>query len=348
MNFNGEARARTQAWRDEQTKAKSESVEEDATVADLIQAGATTKWAWPSWLAIGELNVLASEPGVGKTRFCADIARRIYHGFPWPDGTTATFPAGSRTLWVAADCQHAELARLSEEFGVPPEAMLLNAPKSNPFGGTMLDSEADVEDFERRIERTKPALIFVDTTLKATDRTAHKPEDAKAFFTPLQQVIQRQMSCMLGVTHLNADGKPLGRRIEGVGRVVMMLDRPDPEGQPNRRKLHVKKSHSLYPSPLGVTMGTNNNEYDNTPPIGAAAEPMCKPAKKSRLAEAVEWIREYLTPGPARVHEVRTAAEEAGFSSKTLYLAKNNLPIREYETEKHKTWELTSDEAPVE
>jgi hypothetical protein len=322
--------------------------EEDATVADLIEAGATTKWAWKGWLSIGELNVLASEPGVGKTRFCADLARRIYHGLPWPDGTPATFPAGSRTLWIAADCQHAELTRLSQEFGIPPEAMLLNAPKSNPFGGTMLDDEEDVQDLERRIERTKPALVFVDTTLKATDRTAHKPEDVKAFFTPLQQVIQRQMRCMLGVTHLNAEGKPLGRRIEGVGRVVMMLERPDPDGQPNRRKLYVKKSHSLYPSPLGVTMGDQSNEYDTTPPVAPATEPAYKPAKKKRLEQMEDWLCNELADGPRKVHELRTEAEEAGFSSTTLYQAKNNLPIREFESQNYKTWELTKDEGVIE
>jgi hypothetical protein len=315
--------------------------EEDATVADLIAAGATTKWAWPGWLSIGELNVLASEPGVGKTRFCADLARRIYHGLPWPDGTPATFPAGAKTLWIAADCQHAELTRLSQEFGIPPEAMLLNAPKSNPFGGTMLDEEEDVKDLERRIERTKPALVFVDTTLKATDRTAHKPEDVKAFFTPLQQVIQRQMRCMLGVTHLNAEGKPLGRRIEGVGRVVMMLERPDPDGQPDRRKLYVKKSHSLYPSPLGVTMGGQSNDYDTSPPVAPASEPAFKSAKKGRSEEMKTWLGEKLAGGPRRVNELRAEAENGGFSTATLYQVKNGMPISEYMSEGYKVWELT-------
>jgi hypothetical protein len=326
----------------------TDPLDEDATVADLIAAGATLQWVWKGWIAFSELSVLASEPGVGKTRFCADLARRIYHGLPWPDGSPATFPKGSKTLWIAADCQRAELADLCKEFGIPPEAMLLNTTKREPFGGTMLDSEEDVKVLERRIARTKPAMVFVDTTLKATDKSAHKPEDVKAFFTPIQQVAQRQTTPVIGITHLNAEGKPLGRRIEGVGRVVSILECPDPEGQPNRRKLYVKKSHSLYPPALGVTMGSNGNEYDTNPPIAPATEPSFKSGKGKRGEEAAAWLREKLADGPRRVHELRTEAEEAGFSSKTFYLGRKQLPIREYRAENKLTWELTDDEEAIE
>jgi hypothetical protein len=316
--------------------------EEDATVADLIAAGATINWAWRLWLSIGELVALCSDPGIGKTRLCADLVRRIYHGLPWPDGSPATFPPGSRTLWVAADCQYRELTRLSQEFGIPPSAMVLNAPKSNPFGGTMLDSEEDLKDFEARIARVKPALVLVDTTLKATDRTAHKPEDAKAFFKPIQEIAQRQQVLIIGVTHLNADGKPLGRRIEGSARVTIMMECPDPEGQPNRRKLYVKKSHSLYPSPLGVTMGDKGNEYDDTPPASPNEGPASK--KNSRSREIIDWLRDYLAAAPAKVQEVRAAAEGKGISSATLYKAKNTMPIAEYEQEGKKWWRLTTND----
>jgi hypothetical protein len=338
-NGSADNRSRSHPYRDGNGNESDEQVQ-DATVRDLITAGATTKWAWRGWLPIGELIVLASEPGVGKTRLCADLARRIYHAMPWPDGTAATLPARSSTLWVAADCQYPELSGLAHEFSIPPECMFLNASKSNPFAGTMLDSEEDLKDFEARIARVKPGLVFVDTTLKATDRTAHKPEDAKAFFTPLQHIAQRQQTLLMCVTHTNVNGKPLGRRIEGAGRVVMMLECPDPEGQPDRRKLYVKKSHSLYPPALGVTMGNHGNEYDTTPPAAGTDE--AAQGKSSRLEEVVEWLHDYLAAAPARVHQVRTDAEGKGFSTRTLYKAKDRLVLGEYELEGKKWWRLTS------
>jgi hypothetical protein len=323
------------------TEAESAPVEQDATVRDLITAGATTKWAWKGWLPIGELIVLASEPGVGKTRLCADLARRIFHALPWPDGTPATLPAKSSTLWVAADCQYPELTGLAAEFKIPPEFMYLNALKSNPFAGTMLDSEEDLKDFEARIARVRPALVFVDTTLKATDRTAHKPEDAKAFFTPLQHIAQRRQTLLMCVTHTNVNGKPLGRRIEGAGRVVMMLECPNPEGEPDRRKLYVKKSYSLYPPALGVTMGDHGNEYDTSPP--ATAADATAQGKSSRVEEAMDWLREYLAVAPAKVGQIRNEGEAKGFSTKTLYAAKCKLGLGEYEAEGRKWWRLTTE-----
>jgi putative DNA primase/helicase len=317
------------------------SAEGDATVADLIRAGATTRWAWKGWLPVGELVILASDPGVGKTRMCADLARRVYHALPWPDGSAAYFPPRSKTLWVCADCQYPELTTLARDFAIDPECMILNASKANPFAGTMLDSEEDLKDFEARIARVRPAIIYVDTTLKATDRTAHKPEDAKAFFTPLQQIAQRQQALLVCVTHLNANGKPLGRRVEGAGRVVIMMECPDPEGQPNRRKLHIKKSHSLYPAALGVTMGDKGNDYDTSPPQAPTQEPGASQAKARAADKVAEWLRERLKDGPEQVWKLRDEAENQGFSSKTLYAARAKLELEEFESEKKKWWALT-------
>jgi hypothetical protein len=322
-------------------------LDQDATVADLIRANATIRWAWEKWFPIGVLTILASEPGVGKTRLCADLARRVYHGLVWPDGSPASFPQGSPTLWVAADCQHAELASLVQAFAIPPEALFLNTTRRYPFGGTMLDAPDDLKGFEARIARVKPALVFVDTTLKATDRTSHKPEDAKAFFVPLQQIAQRQDSVLVCVTHLNAGGKPLGRRIEESGRVVIMLERPDPEGQPDRRKLYVKKSHSLYPAALGVSMGDKGNEYDDKPPTPPTADSGDAGAKKNPLGETVQWLESYLQTKSCRaerVYQIRNDAEEKGISSKTLYKAKDKLGIEEFLSEGKKWWRLTTKE----
>jgi hypothetical protein len=317
----------------------NDPLDRDATARDLIEANATIRWGWNRWLPSGVLTVLASEPGVGKTRFCADLARRVYLGLQWPDQAEATFPVGARTLWVPADNQHAELGTLPTAFGFPPEELFLNATRRNPFAGTLLDDPEDLREFERRIHRVKPALVFVDTTLNATDRSSHKPEDAKAFFVPLQQIAARTGVVLICVTHLNAAGKPLGRRIMGQARVVMQLEHPDPEGQPNRRKLYVVKSNSLFPAALGVTMGDSGNEYDTSPPE-ASAEDETPRSKRggARLKEAAAWLAEWLKDGPKRVLYTRQEAEAKGFDGKLLYRARDYLEVAETKDAQNKTW----------
>jgi hypothetical protein len=311
-----------------------------ATAADLIRANATIRWAWDGWLPFGVLAVLASDPGVGKTRFAADLLRRAYHALPWPDGTPATLPKGSKALWVAADNNHPELGTLPGAFGFPPEALVLNTEKANPFGGTMLDLPEEVRRFERNVKLAGVQLAFIDTCLNATERSAHKPEDAVAFFKPLQEIAARLGVVLLALTHLNAEGAPLGRRIVAQGRVVMQLERPDPEGQPRRRKLHVTKSHSLYPPPLGVTMEACGNQYDDRPPAPPEKDAGDKDAP--RLAEAVEWLGKYLKPGQEYpLFTVRRAAEDKCINVRTLYRAKEKLHIEELKREgnpKYKVW----------
>ncbi len=319
----------------------SEPEDQDATAADLIAMNATIRWAWPLWIPQGLLCALAAEPGCGKTRLCLDLARRIYHGLPWPDGSPPTFPPGSVTMWVPADNQHAELATCCTEFGIPPSALYLNATKKNPFSGTMLDALSDLREFEARIKRIKPAIVFVDTTLNSTDRGSSKPEDAKQFFVPLAQICQRLQCSMMMVTHLNAGGTALGRRIEGQCRVVVHIDKPDPD-QEFRRALWVKKSNCLMPPKLGVTMGDGGNQYDTTPPINPDEGPSAKQSsvKKTKIDEAAEWLKEMLQYGTKRVSAIRTESDALGRDPKNLYAAKDRLDIIETIEDGKKWWTL--------
>jgi hypothetical protein len=314
-------------------------LDQDATAADLIRANSTIRWVWPNWIPVGVLTILASEPGIGKTRLCADLLRRVHLGLAWPDGAAPTVPPGGCAVWVPADNQHPELGTLPLSFGFPPESLYLNATRRNPFTGTMLDDKEDLVDFEARIVRTKPVFVFIDTCLNASDRSQYKPEDSKAFFVPLQQIAARTQTAIVCVTHTNASGKPLGRRITGQGRVVVQLDKPDPDNQPHRRKLWVSKSNALFPLPLGVTMGNNGNDYDDKPPEA----PTETAVADTRVQKAREWLAKYLKTGPKRVSYTRQDAEKDGFDSKVLYRAKHSMGVEEFETEGKKWWQLPSE-----
>lgn len=333
--------------------AEPDPLDLDATAADLIRLNSTVRWVWQDWIPLGVLTILAAEPGVGKTRFCADLLKRAHLGLPWPDGTPMTCPDGSVALWVPADNQHPEIGTFPDQYGFPAEALFLNATRRNPFVGTMLDAPDDLKDFEARIARIKPAFVFIDTSLNATDRSAHKPEDAKAFFKPLQEIAGRCQTAIVCVTHLNAGGKPLGRRITGQGRVVIQLERPDPDGQPNRRKLWVTKTMAMTPPALGVTMGAGGNEYDLDPPVAPDPDEDKAPGpggrngrKPSRLLECCAWLEAQLEDGPKALGDIRKAVLEAGFSLETLVNARRKLRVHEFEVEGLKWIELTEDIPP--
>ena len=327
-----------------------ETDDPDATAVDLLRVQATVQWAWPGWIQRGTITAIASDPGIGKTRFCADLLRRIHLGLPWPDGTPPTFPIGTVAVWIAADSQWSELTSLPNEMEFPPEALVLNGRRSNPYAGTNLDTVEDLAEFERRLRRVQPGLVFVDTCGSATDRNTTRPEEAKQFFKPLAEIATRTNCAIVLVTHLSKSGEALGRRIVGACRQVIKLEQPNPDGEPNRRRLWVDKTNAKKPEPLGITMG-DKNEYDNNPPLSAAMagndEPGRQPARPrgrpSKLAEDTAWLIECLALGNRRVKTVIDDAGTAGISIDRVYRAMRAAPVEESEIDGKKWWSLISD-----
>jgi hypothetical protein len=302
-------------------------LEDVASLEDVRRDVGEEDWLWNGWLVAGHMTVLASQPGYGKTRLAMDLCRRMWGALEWPDGTLASRPRETRSLWVASDRHHGQLCQVAREMGLPPDAVRLNATRRDPCGGLKLDDPGDVELLARRVEAVRPGLLVLDTVNKATRRLLYRTEEAEEFFGPILDIARSRRVAVLALTHLSKSGDPLDRRIEGYCRVLWRLDRPDP-GQPARRKLSVDKSIDLYPAPLGITMGTEGNTYDLAPPCPpdvqrAAAAPAAAPVGRpaTALAAASAWLRRHLADGPALCRTTIDAAEQAGHSRKTLFRA---------------------------
>ena len=333
-------------------KEEQQAPRRTAWLADLARAGAEVRWLWKGWIQCGVLTALAAEGGTGKTRFCADLLRRIRHGLPWPDGQPMELPRDSVALWVVADNHHDEMVSLARAFGIE-DAIAINSWADDPYGGVALDSEDDLRDLEQRIIEVKPVMVVVDTVGNATDRNLSRQEDAKAFYQPLQVLARRHGTVMMALTHLNAAGKFLGRRVLEKVRVAIRMEKPDPKDP--RRALSVPKTNSQVPPSLGVTMGDGGNEYDDHPPTepdpAEAAGSASLPAKRGRppkeIQAASDWLKAQLADGPKRVGITLSAAEPLGWSVGTMYNAARAMGVKEYESEGRKWWELAPDEEAI-
>ncbi len=310
----------------------------DATAVDLIAANAGTKWLWPQWIPFGVLTLLTAEPSTGKTRLGLDLTKRIALAMEWPDGSLIDLQ-GRRpiVLWVPADSQHSELADAPKAFSFPPESVVLNTTVGELYGGTELEEAADLKDLEERIKRQNPAIVFIDTVTNTSDAKSQDTSDAKRQYKPLQEIDKRTGAAMVCVTHTNLAGKTLGRRADEKTRVTIRLECPDPENQPKRRKLSVVLSRmSVYPSPLGITMGDDGNSYDGNPPTSPseqAAHPTIKPPSPSTRA-AIGWLLPRLRSGPERLHALRKECDTLTppISAKSLYAARDLMGIEEFES----------------
>jgi len=322
-------------------------LERNCNVADLRKVMSAVSWTWPFWMANAALTLLAAEAGTGKTRLMMDLHRRAYHGLPWPDGAPMLLPPGGKVLWVPADSQHQEICDIPAEFGIPDEAVELSTPVSDPFGGTELKTADDLKNLEARIKLARPYWVVIDTVTNTSDLKSHDTADAKKQYKPLQEIALRLQVPIVCVTHTNAAGGTLGRRANEKVRVVMAMLQPDPD-QEHRRKLWVPKSRAVKPPPLGVTMGTEGNEYDANPPEPPADDAPKGGRKAPKRDACAAWLKDCLAGGIQAVCDLIDQAEDAGYSKGTLYLAKAKLDIDEFRMGSTLHWRLNVPEGDEE
>lgn len=312
------------------------SPSEVATIADLKAAGAKQRWLWPGWIQIGVPNILAANGGVGKSRLVMDLARRIRHQLPWPDGQPMELPADSQILVMMSDNAHDELVTGAEKFGVE-DTIRLNAHPDDPFGGTTFDEAMDYAEFEKRIELIKPCLVVIDTVGGSTDANLCVQEQAKQYFVPLQQIARRHSVPILCLAHLSSNGSVYGKRSSERVRTQIHMSAPDPE-QVDRRRLWVEKSNSKKPEVLGVTMFDDRNEYDTSPPINpenvdAGFSRPRKPKASPKLDACKAWLSDLLASMPRKISDLISLAENhpEKFAPAQLYKAMDAIEVERYE-----------------
>jgi hypothetical protein len=311
-----------------------------ATLEDIAKIMSSQPWLWRGWIASGVLNAVAADPGVGKTRFAMDLARRLWFGLPWPDGLVNELPKGTRTLWVQGDRNFAEMLQAANDFGLPDEAVVLGSSPDDPTGSLDLDDPATLAALGGRMEAAAVRLAILDTVGMTTSRNLCRPEEARAFFAPVMELAGKTGVPILGLTHLSKDKEALGRRIVEKARVVIKMTQPDPEGQRDRRCLIVDKTAIQKPLPLGVTMKDAGNDYDFDPPKEPEAFPRRRGPAPIKLEECKGWLKKLLTPNPVRVTDVRRDAEKAGYSADVLYRARNALKAEELKLDHRLWWKL--------
>jgi hypothetical protein len=293
-----------------------------AHLGDLAAASGASRFVWPSWITRAHFTLLSSNPKVGKTRLGVEIAKRVYFAQPWPDGQPPTFPAGTPTLWICGDRHQEELRDLAREFGLPQEAVRLNALPQEPWGGWDLDNPDNLDLLRELIENERPGLTYIDTVWRATRRRLNREDEVNTIMTPIVSIAQECDAAIVGLMHLSKDMDTLGRRLEGLARGIIKLLRPNPS-QPDRRRLEVIGNFK-EPPPLGVTLRDGGCEFDSNPPEEPARNPGGRPPEKR--GEAMKFIKDSLAHANDRIgNELCAKWEAGGGSGKTFWRSVDDL-----------------------
>lgn len=302
-------------------------------------------WLWPGRIALGKINLLDGDPGLGKSTITDDLAARVSTGATMPDGSSSDLsgPAGvvilsaedgmADTIRPRLDAAGADVARI-----VALECM----ERGETERGVTL---ADIGAIETAIEAVNARLVIIDPMMAfmGGETNAHRDQDVRGILAPLARLAEHTGVAIVVVRHLNkgAQANVLYRGggsigIIGAVRVALMVGRDpeDPDGP--RRILAVAKSNlAAFPPALAYHMeeaenGTARIVWEGATHHTAAAITATMPqdeGERSALDEAMDVLRLLLADGPMAAKVATSEMQSAGVAEKTIRRAREKLGI---------------------
>jgi len=296
------------------------------------------QWAWPNWLPIGMLTLLAARPGTGKSLVALDLAHRIIGGQPWPDGSPMTRP-GAPVIYVDGENVPQILNERATNWQMDRGNIYLLLPDEDDI---ILDlSQPRYQDkLAEMTYRLEPALVIVDSLGSIMGKGENAIEDVRQILAYLTRLGAQNGAALLLIHHLrkaNSSQMSLldsvdpdmirgSGHITAMARVAWGLTSIQTGPEPNRngpRKLEVIKSNlSRYPDPLGITLEPLPD--GDAVKIVYALDAPARYQEPTAGDEAAAWLLSFLEDAgaPVKPSDVVHAAAAEGYSRGMVYRAR--------------------------
>jgi len=302
------------------------------------------EWLVPDRIAIGVVNLVAGEPGVGKSLYATMLAARGSVGGVLPGAAGPCEPFS--TLLLAAEDLPARIrARVLAAGGDPSRICLLRGIRLPSGSSGPIYFAQHLSQLERAIERTNPRLVVFDPAGAFVDPgvDAHKDHELRPLLEGLARVAERRKVAVLILAHLNKlSGARASHRVLGSiawiaasrsalllakggaeqERVVLAAIKSNLAGLPSAMAFEIKSAGeggAPYLEALPGTIKTTadalvaDDRQDSGGALGEAAAFL-----ETALAPAGEWRKSA---------DVLKAAKEAGIKEKTLKRARKRLGV---------------------
>ncbi len=305
------------------------------------------EWLWPGRIPLGKLTILEGDPKVGKSTLSLEVAARVTTGTPFPDeyvpqiGSVLVMTAEdglADTVRPRLDAAGADVSRV-----IAWESVLIYDSEGNPSGIRPPSIPGDVDALETLIVGHDIALVIVDVLNAYLGRSVdgHRDQDVRRALMPLSKLAERTDTAIVVLRHLNksAGGSPLYRGggsigIAGAARSIL-LAAVDPDNQ--ERRVLVSQGGNVAAPPDAIAyelvtdpehscarvrwLGISNHTSASLLAVTSYHE-------RSALADAKEWLGDYLADGPKPANEVKSEGRAAGHSWATLLRTKDGLHVR--------------------
>ena len=301
----------------------------------------SAQWLWQGRIPQGTLTFLDGDPGVGKSTIALDVAARLSHGLPMPDGS----PCGTAsTLVFTAEDGLAQVVRPRiDAMGGDPDRLFTMAVREPDGVDRSVVIPDDLDSIRTVIVEKDIGLMVLDPLLAYLPSYVNswRDHDVRRTLKPLRDVAEETGAAILSIRHLTKSRRS-NALYRGGGSIgfsaaarMVLLAGWDP-GEPGAGVLAVVKNNLGEQAPSlsyrieGAPNGGSRTIWDGESPHTADAliGAFRSPEEGTAIDEAKGYLRDVLREGPQPAATIIGDAKLQGIAEKTLRRAQSALGVR--------------------
>jgi AAA domain/DnaB-like helicase N terminal domain len=299
-----------------------------------------SQWLWKPYIPLGNLTLMAGQPGIGKTWSLMDFSARVAMGWPWPDGCPGG--DGGEAVFLSAEDDEETIAWRFEQLGCDRTKIhVMDKGVSEFVNGKQeyrfLDLSRDLHHVEAFLER-RPAvrMLILDTAADFMgDANPNSNNEVRAVYGPVARMAKRRNIAVVLISHFNKKTDNTQAIYRGMGSLAFIaLARvswgffPDPEDKSRVIMAPIKNNLGPMADAMAFSIIDNKPAWEPNP-IDADADSLMQPPKLQTIKagdKAKKWLRDQLQDGPVGATDLEESLPD-GFSWRTVERVSNKIGV---------------------
>lgn len=289
-------------------------------------------WLWYRYLPKGMVTMLTGDPSAGKSTLILDIVARLSRGDLLPEEPPEDHVRQPMKCWVMSSEDAADTIiswRLVNQ-GARMENVFVTDQR-RPMTG------AGLRHFEQTIVREQIGFVVVDTvtTWMGDEIDMNKANEVMGWLNPLKEIAQRTGCTIVLIRHRRKGAANDNKLYSGMGSIgftaAVRSELSAYETKSGMRVLQRTKGNIGAEPPVLAYAITSSTDPRNLHGVLSWMGPMeddtgggsvTVSKKPKKIAQAQEWLRQFLSQGPKPASEVYAEAAKVKISEPTLKRAK--------------------------